>query len=164
MPNDNGDLIEAVVIAEDAKARVDVAEAKLARTRLFEFLLVALAVIAVVLSSVSTVIIGLGNRALNQRVKDCSEPQGKCYQANQKTTAAAIQVILDYIDDSLAPHRLRNEAENLCQVELFAGDPAYAAKGVNPALDFYNECVLRRSGNTVPPPLPPNPLTTTTTR
>lgn len=163
MSNGNGELLEAVAVAEDAKARVDVAEAKLARTRLFEILLVALAVIAVVLSSVSTVIIGLGNRALNQRVKDCSEPQGECYQANQAATAKAVQAILDHIDGTIAPHRLRNEAENLCQIEVFAGDPPYAAKGVNQALDFYNECVLRRSGNTAPPALPPNPLTTTTT-
>lgn len=164
MPNGNGELLEAVAVAEDVKARVGRAEAKLARTRLFEVLLVALAVVAVVLSSVSTVIIGLGNRALNERVKDCSEPQGECYQANQAATAAAVQAILDHIDGSIGPHRLRNEAENTCQTELFAGDPAYAAKGVSAALTFYNECVLRRSGNIAPPPLPPNPLTTTTTR
>lgn len=164
MPNGNGDLLDAVAIAEDAKARVGRAETKLARTRVFEILLVGLAATAVVMSSVSAVIIGLGNRALNERVKDCSEPTGRCYQQTQKTTAAAIQVILDYIDDAMGPHRLRNEAENTCQVELFAGSPAYAAKGVSASLDFYTKCVLTRSGNTAPPPVPPNPLTSTTTR
>lgn len=126
--------------------------------------LVALAAVAVVISSVSGVLFTLGNRANQARIKDCTEPAGRCYRQNQATTAAAIETILRYIDDSLAPHRLRNEAENTCQVELFAGSPALAEKGVNPSLDFYDECVLRRSGNTAPPPLPPNPLTTTTTR
>lgn len=133
------------------------------RAAALQVALIALAALAVILSSVSTVIIGLGNRALNERVKDCSEPQGECYQKNQASTAAAVQAILDHIDGLMGPHRLRNEAENTCQTELFAGNPAYASKGVQPALDFYNACVLRRSGNTSPPPLPPNPLTTTTT-
>lgn len=163
MPNGNGELVEAVAVAEEAKALVGRAESKLARTRTFEILLVALAALAVITSSVSTVIIGLGNRSLNERTKDCTEPTGRCYQQTQKTTAAAIQVILDYIDDSIDPHRLRNEAENTCQVELFAGTPSFAAKGVAPAVDFYTKCVLARSGNTQPPPVPPNPLTSTTT-
>lgn len=163
MSNGNGELVEAVAVAEEAKALIGRAESKLARTRTFEILLVGLAVLAVIMSSVSTVIIGLGNRALNERTKDCTEPTGRCYQQTQKTTAAAIQVILDYIDESFGPHRLRNEAENMCQVELFAGTPALAEKGVQPALAFYTECVLRRSGNTAPPSVPPNPLTSTTT-
>lgn len=124
---------------------------------------VALAGLAVVASSSITIMVGLGNRRLQERTKDCTEPSGKCYQQTQAATAAAVQSVLDYIDDSMGPHRLRNEAENSCQVELFAGDPSFAAKGVQPALDFYNACVLRRSGNTAPPAVPPNPLTSTTT-
>lgn len=148
--------------------RADKARDEIVRTTMraasIQVALLALVGLAVVVSSASTVIIGLGNRALNERTKDCTDPKGACYQRNQEVTAAAIQVVLDYIDKSFAPHRLRNEAENMCQTELFAGDPPFARKGVQPALDFYTECVLRRSGNTVPPPLPPNPLTTTTTR
>lgn len=129
----------------------------------YQVALVGLACLAVVISSASAVLVGLSNRRLNERAKDCSEPQGQCYQQTQRTTAAAVQSVLDYIDDSMRPHRLRNEAENLCQVELFAGDSPYSRKGVSAAIDFYRACVLRRSGNTEAPPIPPNPLTTTTT-
>lgn len=133
------------------------------RARHLEVAIVILAGVAVMIASVFTAAIGTGNRQIVERIKDCSEPTGKCYRANQQATAKAVQAILDYIDGSLAPHRLRNEAENMCQVELFAGLPAFAQKGVQPALTFYDECVLRRSGNTTAPPLPKNPLTTTTT-
>lgn len=133
------------------------------RAAALQVALVVLIGLAVVLSSVTAAVVALGNRAQNERIRDCSEPPGRCYQETQRATAMAIQTILDYIDHSMAPHRLRNEAENKCQTELFAGDPSYAAKGVSAALAFYDECVLRRSGNTAPPPVPPNPLTTTTT-
>lgn len=133
------------------------------RARRLEMTIVILAGVAVMIASVFTAALGVGNRQIAERIKDCSEPTGKCYQRNQQATAKAVQAILDYVDDSLAPHRLRNEAENMCQVELFAGLPAFAQKGVQPALTFYDECVLRRSGNTAPPPVPKNPLTTTTT-
>lgn len=126
--------------------------------------LLTLVGLAVVMSSVTAAVVALGNRQANQRIRDCSEPEGRCYQQTQKVTAAAVQSILDYVDAAMKPHRLRNEAENECQVELFAGDPSYAAKGVSAALDFYTKCVLQRSGNTAPPPPPPNPLTSTTTR
>lgn len=143
-------------------AREKVVEAT-RKAEAYRVALVALAALAVVVSTSTAVVVGLANRRLNERTQDCTEPQGKCYQQTQKTTAAAVQSILDYIDESFAPHRLRNEAENKCQVETFAGLPAFAQKGVQPALDFYDQCVLRRSGNTAPPPLPENPLTTTTT-
>lgn len=133
------------------------------RARRLEVTIVVLAGLAVTIASVFTAVLGTGNRRIVNQIKDCSEPTGECYQRNQKTTAAAIQTVLDYIDDSIDPHRLRNEAENTCQVELFAGFPAFAEKGVQPSLAFYSECVLRRSGNTAPPPVPMNPLATTTT-
>lgn len=124
---------------------------------------VAFAGLIAVVTSTTTVIVGLGNRQVQERIKDCSEPGGKCYQRTQAATADAVQAILNHIDGVMGPHRLRNEAENQCQVEVFAGTPALAGTGTQPALKFYDECVLRRSGNTAPPPVPMNPLTTTTT-
>lgn len=130
------------------------------RAEALQVALVALAGLAVVVASSTAVVVGLGNRnRATQNLRDTAARQAR----TEKDTAAAVQVILDYIDDVMAPHRLRNEAENRCQVELFAGSPAYATKGVSAALTFYDECVLRRSGLTAPPPVPPNPLTTTTT-
>jgi hypothetical protein len=125
--------------------------------------IVALAAVVVVVSTTTTLTIGLGNRRLQERIKDCSDPGGQCFQRNQQATAKAVQAILDYIDDTMGPHRLRNEAENRCQVELFARKPTILDRGSRPALEEYDDCVSRRSGGTQPPPIPPNPLTTTTT-
>lgn len=134
------------------------------RAAALQVALVALAALAVVLATSTTVWVGLGNRDYQKRIKDCTDPRGGCYQQQQKATAAAIETILRYIDGSFGPHRLRNEAENSCQVQLFAGSPPYAAKGVSAALKFYNDCVLMESGNTAPPPIPSIPITTSTTR
>jgi hypothetical protein len=149
-------------VPEDGNANVarEAVERTARRAHAFEAALIALACFAVIVSSVTAVAVGLGNRHRADRERKAVADRS---EREQKATADAIQVILDYIDRSFSPHRLRNEAENMCQVELFAGSPAYAAKGVGPALTFYDECVLRRSGNTAPPPVPPNPLTTTTT-
>lgn len=133
------------------------------RANALQVSLVALAAAAVVLSSVSAAVVTLGNRREAERIKDCTQPDGVCYQQTQAATAAAVQAILDYIDDTMGPHRLRNEAENECQVELFARHPTILDKGSEPALGEYEDCVHRRSGGTEPPPVPPNPLTTTTT-
>ena len=125
--------------------------------------IVALAAVITVASSTSALTVALANRHLQQRIKDCSEPDGKCYQQNQKTTAKAVQTILDYIDAVMLPHRLRNEAENRCQVELFARRPTVLDRGAPAALEEYDACVRARSGGTEPPPIPQNPLNTTTT-
>lgn len=68
------------------------------RAAALQIALVALAGLAVVLSSVTAAVVAISNRAANQRIKDCSEPTGRCYQETQRTTAAAIQTILDHID------------------------------------------------------------------
>jgi hypothetical protein len=125
--------------------------------------IVAMAAFITIFSSSTTLLVGLGNRHLQERIRDCSEPQGQCYQQNQKATAKAVQAILDYIDDVMTPHRLRNEAENKCQVELFARQPTVLNSGAQAALEEYDACVRGRSGGTEPPPIPANPLTTTTT-
>lgn len=134
------------------------------RARRLEFAIVVLAGIAVVFASLFAVLVGAGNRQIVERIKDCSEPTGKCYRANQQATAKAVQSILDYIDRSFAPHRLRNEAENRCGVEtvwqMLSNRPLRDLPFYESAYDI---CVLSRSGNTAPPPVPPNPLTTTTT-
>lgn len=101
---------------------------------------------------------------IGERIEDCSSREGKCYKENQKATGEAIQAILEGLQGQVTPHRLRNEAENLCQVELFGGTPPLATSvPVEQAVATYIDCVLRRSGGTEPPPLPTNPFTTTTT-
>lgn len=121
------------------------------RAHRLEIALVALAGLAVVVASATAVVVGLGNRSRQAQT--------------QKATASAVQVILDYVDDTMGPHRLRNEAENRCGVEviyqMLAGPLVQAADHYT---GLYDACVLRRSGITAPPPVPPNPLTTTTTR
>lgn len=142
----------------------DVAREQVVRTTqraaALQVALVALAGLAVVIASGTAVSVGLGNRWRADRERKAAVVRE---EQMARATAEAVQAILDYIDHSMDPHRLRNEAENWCQVEVFAGLPAFAEKGVQPALSFYDACVLRRSGNTAPPPVPPNPLTTTTT-
>jgi len=133
------------------------------RAQALQVILVIFAAAAVLVSSTTAVFVGVGNRSYQKRIRDCTEPEGKCYQANQAATAKAVQAILDYIDDTMGPHRLRNEAENRCQVELFARKPTVLDKGSETALKEYDHCVKERSGGTEPPPLPENPLTTTTT-
>lgn len=110
------------------------------RVGTLQVLLIALAALAVVISSATAVGVGIGNRRRADQT--------------QKATAGAIQIILDYVDATMAPHRLRNEAENLCQVELIAGDPPLIRKGLEPSLAFYRECVTRRAGGTPAPPVP----------
>ena len=103
---------------------------------------------------------------VGERIEDCSSATGRCYQENQARTGAAIQTLLESFKQQLDPHRLRNEAENLCLLYAFAGPPPnrVADKPLEEAVAFYKQCVLDRSGGTEPPPLPPNPYVTTTTR
>lgn len=124
---------------------------------------VAVAGLIAVTSSTATVIVGLGNRQLQHRIRDCSDPGGDCYQRNQKATAEAVQNILDYIDKSITPFRLANEAQNLCQVALHTRNPTVLEVGAEVAIAEYNACIAARSAGTERPPLPPNPLLTTTT-
>ncbi|MCA1842348.1 MAG: hypothetical protein LC792_04005 [Actinobacteria bacterium] len=129
--------------------------------------LVALAGLAVVLSSFSAVAVSLGNRRAADRARDCTDPQGTCYQQTRRATAEAIQVILDNQSNLMRPHRLRNEAENLCTVvalvEVTLAVQGHLPVDINGTLDHYRGCVTEQSGGTEPPPLPQNPLNTTTT-
>jgi hypothetical protein len=134
------------------------------RAATLQIALVALAGLAVVLSSVTAAVVAIGNRANNQRIRDCSEPSGRCYQHQQKVTAEAIEAILRYIDESVTPFRQATTAQNYCQVELFARQPTILDKGSGPALAEYAACVTRDSVGTEQPDPPKVPLTTTTTR
>ena len=135
-------------------------------TRL-EVVLVALAGLAVTIAAGSAAYLSSVNRDYQRRIRDCTEPQGVCYQQNQKATAEAVGSIFKYIDDTMRPHRLRNEAENLCNVvalvEVTLTIQGRLPVDVNVVLDHYRHCVTENSGNTPPPPLPENPLATTTT-
>jgi hypothetical protein len=147
--------------ANEAKAEL---ERITRRANTLEIALVGLVGVAVIVASFTAVVLVLGNRKQNQRIEDCTRPEGRCYQQTKRDTGAAVQTVLDYIDATMNPHRLRNEAENKCQVELFARRPTILDSGAEAALAEYDDCVHRRSGGTDPPPVPQNPLSTTTTR
>lgn len=102
---------------------------------------------------------------VGRRIEDCSSQEGRCYKQNQENMRKAIQAILDGSKQQMDPHRLRNEAENLCLLYAFAGQPPnrIADRPIEEAVAFYRQCVLENSGGTEPPILPENPYNTTTT-
>lgn len=125
--------------------------------------IVALAAVMTVFSSSTSLFVGLGNRRLQERIRDCSDPGGKCYQRNQAATAQAVQSILDYIDRSITPFRTANEAQNLCQIAMHTRNPPVLEVPAERVIAEYHACIEARSAGTERPPLPPNPLLTTTT-
>lgn len=137
------------------------------RAHVIEVALVAVAAVAVIIAVATAVWVGLGNREYQRRIRDCTDPQGRCYQQNQRNTAAAVQTILDYIQNVMDPHRLRSEAETLCNVvadvEVTLNIQGDTTVDVDKVLDHYRHCVLENSGLTPAPPAPENPLSTTTT-
>lgn len=150
---------EEIVLAEETRDIRDQLWKSTKRAQAFQVALVALAGMAVIFASTSAVWVGLGNRNYQQRIKDCTEPTGHCFQQTQKATGEAVQVILDYVEDSVAPLRLRLEADHHCLVELFDEENSSTV----PLVEQYDACVTTRSPGSVPPPAPPNPLTSTTT-
>lgn len=137
-----------------------------ARARSLEVIIVILAAIAVFLAAGTATYVGYTNHKQNSRIEDCTNQEGKCYQQNQKQTAEAIQTILNYIDAVMAPHRVRNEAENLCSVLVIHEALTDLTRNktlldANVYESSYQTCVLGHSGNT-PPPSIPNVATSTT--
>jgi hypothetical protein len=156
-------LAEAVATSFD-EARITeavVAEQRRGRLRFLVVVIAALVFVAAVV--VGSASVSRSNNQIVRRIEDCSSKTGRCYQENQKLAGAAIQSILDGFKTQIDPHRLRNEAENLCQVEVFAVPPEHQGLTIDRAIDLYTGCVLRRSAGTQPPPLPPNPYTTSST-
>lgn len=156
-------LSEAIVTSFDEKRITDAIIAEQRRDRHTFLVLVATAVAVVVIAMSIGIGVSRSNHAIVSRIEDCSTKAGRCYEEQQKTAGAAVQAVLDGMKAQIDPHRLRNEAENLCQVEVFAIPPERRGLTIERALDLYNGCVLRRSGGTEPPPLPKNPYSTTTT-
>lgn len=156
-------LSEAIVTSFDEKRITDAIIAEQRRDRHTFLVLVATAVAVVIIAMFVGIGVSHSNRQIIHQIQDCSTKEGRCYQENQRTAGAAVQAVLDGMKAQMDPHRLRNEAENLCQVEVFAIPPSEHGITLEKAVDLYNGCVLRRSGGTEPPPLPKNPYSTTTT-
>jgi hypothetical protein len=159
-------LTAAVVTSFDEDHLREAILAEQRRERRRVRLLAVIAVAFIVLITVIGIVQSRANHTVASRIADCSVPKGRCYQEQRRTTAAAVQAVLDGISGQFAPHRLRNEAENLCQVEIFAellGPPDHTAHTKDEVVGHYKDCVTREAGGIPPPALPANPYNTTTT-
>lgn len=112
---DNGER-DAVAAAEEAVARAERAERRLARTRRVEFAFVVVSASAALSAMLFSGWNSLRTRQFGVVIKDCTTPGGKCYEQNRKASTEFRQQLLDQVQRvgecqtlQLLQHRDANE-------------------------------------------------------